>query len=124
MQARRRAGLRRFPLPRPQGSSYRRQVRNSAPNPGVLGLKILQTLRLIAFQPPELLPPAIIGNLRYTYRANGACKRFALLNKNIHLTQIRDDLFRLMTLPRHADPPSQCQKTYFKVDPFNGGGES
>jgi len=37
------------------------------------------------------------------------------------LTQVRDDLFRLVPLLRHCSPPS-CQKTEFRADHFSGGG--
>ena len=37
-------------------------------------------------------------------------------------TEYGDNLFRLMPLSWHSDPPSPCPKTYFKVDQFNGGG--
>jgi hypothetical protein len=46
-----------------------------------------------------------------------------LRDQHINLSQLRDNLFGLVALLRHGGPPV-CQKTYFWVDQFNGGGST
>src|SRR3954451_11880362 len=67
----------------------------------VLRLELLQAFDLVGLQPAELLPPPIIGNLAHPDLANGVGNVLSLRDKNIDLPQLRDDLFRLMVLPRH-----------------------
>src|SRR5438874_7722255 len=107
MQARRRAGLSSFPAPPPAGSAYPR----SDPTPhAVLRLEILQAFYLVAFQPAELLAPAIIRHLAYPDRADRLGHALTLRGQHINLPQLGDDLFGLVALPRHCSPPCE-QKT-------------
>ncbi|CAI0344305.1 hypothetical protein BO1005MUT1_320135 [Hyphomicrobiales bacterium] len=46
-----------------------------------------------------------------------------LRDQHIDLPQLRDDLFGLVALLWHRGPPV-CQKTYFRMDQFNGGDHS
>lgn len=56
--------------------------------------------------------------------ACAARDRLPLRNQHISLSQLGDDLFRLVTLPWHGGPPSVCRKTYLRVDQFIGGGSA
>src|SRR5213080_3466206 len=80
---------------------------------GVLRLQVLQPLDLIALQPAELLAPAIIRHLGHANLADRVSDILTLRDQNINLSHLRDDLFRLVSLPRHCSPPS-CQKTYLR----------
>src|SRR5271155_661736 len=72
-------------------------------------------------QAAELLAPAIIRDLGNADRPHRVRDRLTLRNQHIDLPQLRDDLFRLVTFPRHWSPPA-CLNTYLRVDPFSGGG--
>src|SRR5262249_28719659 len=60
-------------------------------------------------QPAELLAPPIIRHLAHPDLANGVHHVLALRDQNIDLPQLRDDLFRLVSLPCHCSPPG-CQR--------------
>src|SRR4029078_1710450 len=77
--------------------------------PAVLELKVLQALHLLALQPTELLAPPIIRTLAPPYRGDGVHHVLALRDQNIDLPQLRNDLFRLVSLPCHCSPP-ECQR--------------
>jgi len=97
------------------------QIGNGAAQPGVLRLQLLlHPLHLIRLQPAELLAPAIVSHLGHADRSHGVSNRLSLRSQHISLSQLGDDLLRLMTLSWHCDPPSVCQKTYPKVDQFIG----
>jgi hypothetical protein len=122
MQARRRAGLRSFPVPPPLREDHfvQGQVGDGAPEPSILRLKLLHLPNLIALQATVFLAPSIIGHLGHANRANRVRDRLALRDQYIDLSQLRDDLFRLVAFSRHFGPPV-CQKTYLGVDQFKGG---
>src|SRR5499426_2443137 len=75
----------------------------------VLELKVLQALHLLGFQPAELLAPPIIRHLTHPDLADCIHHVLALRDQNIDLPQLRDDLFRLVSLPCHCSPPG-CQR--------------
>src|SRR6478752_5136185 len=77
--------------------------------PAVLELKVLQTLHLLALQPTELLAPPIIRHLAHPDLADCVHQVLALRDQNIDLPQLRNDLFRLVSLPCHCSPP-ECQR--------------
>src|SRR5213078_1298129 len=105
IQARRRAGLRSFPGGLLQNELVQCEVRDRLAQTGVLRLELLQAFDLVGLQPAELLPPPIIGNLAHPDLADGVGNVLSLRDKDIDLPQLRDDLFRLMLLPRHFGPP-------------------
>src|SRR5215813_14085799 len=72
-------------------------------------LKVLQALHLLALQPAELLAPPIIRHLAHPNLADGVRHGLPLRDQNIDLPQLRDDLFRLVSLPCHCSPPG-CQR--------------
>src|SRR5947209_2902623 len=72
---------------------------------------------LVALQPAELLSPAIIRHLGHPDLTDRIGNALALRDQNIDLPQLRNDLFRLVPLPRHCSPPS-CQKTCLRSDHF------
>src|SRR5262249_38071091 len=92
-----------------QNELVQRQIRDGLAQPAVLELKVLQALHLLGFQPAELLAPPIIRHLAHPDLAD--CVRYvlALRDQNIDLPQLRNDLFRLVTLPCHCSPP-RCQR--------------
>src|SRR6476661_3500821 len=79
------------------------------PPSAVLELKVLQTLHLLALQPTELLAPPIIRHLAHPDLADCVHQVLALRDQNIDLPQLRNDLFRLVSLPCHCSPP-ECQR--------------
>src|SRR6476659_7841327 len=91
----------------------------------------LQTLHLLALQPTELLAPPIIRHLAHPDLADCVHQVLALRDQNIDLPQLRNDLFRLVSLPCHCSPP-ECQRhtssrtTSMGVDQHAGqrGGEN
>src|SRR4030095_14016110 len=105
MQARRRAGLRSFPGSLLQNELIQRQIGNRLAQPAVLELKVLQALHLLGLQPTKLLAPPIIRHLAHADLADCVHHVLTLRDQNIHLPQLRDDLFRLVSLPCHYGPP-------------------
>src|SRR6266480_1501677 len=69
--------------------------------PAVLELKVLQALHLLGLQPAELSAPPIIRHLAHADLADCVHYVLALREQNIDLPQLRDDLFRLVSLPCH-----------------------
>src|SRR6476661_1088972 len=94
------------------------------PPSAVLELKVLQTLHLLALQHTELLAPPIIRHLAHPDLADCVHQVLALRDQNIDLPQLRNDLFRLVSLPCHCSPP-ECQRhtssrtTSMGVDQFS-----
>src|SRR5262249_61939166 len=85
------------------------QIRACRAQPAVLDLKALQPLPLLGLQPAELLPPPIIRPLAPPDLADCVHHVLTLRDQNIDLPQLRDDLFRLVSLPCHCSPPG-CQR--------------
>jgi hypothetical protein len=75
------------------------------PKPGVLRLQLLQPFHLVALQPAILIPPAIECNFRHPYRSDRFSDRFALCYLHFNLPQLRDSLFRHMSLLGHSASP-------------------
>src|SRR5262249_7960825 len=103
-----------------QNELVQRQIRDGLAQPAVLQLKVLEALHLLALQPAKLLAPPIIRHLAHPDLADCVHHVLTLRDQNIDLPQLRDDLFRLVSLPCHCSPPGS--KTYLKSDHFNGGG--
>jgi hypothetical protein len=80
-------------------------VRDRPAQTGILRLKLLQAFDLFGLQPAVLLPPPIIGNLAHADLADGVRNVLALRDQDVDLPQLRDDLFRRVSLPRHIGPP-------------------
>src|SRR5208283_3455157 len=104
-----------------QNELVQRQVRDRPAQTGILLLELLQALHLVGLEPAVLLPPPIIGDLAHADLADRVSDVLALRDQHINLPQLRNDLFRRVSLLRHCSPPS-CQKTYFRSDHFSGGG--
>src|SRR5262249_47375059 len=62
-----------------------------------------------ALQPAKLLAPPIIRHLAHPDLADCVHHVLALRDQNIDLPQLRNDLFRLVSLPCHCSPPG-CQR--------------
>src|SRR5262249_46019451 len=92
-----------------QNKLIQRQIGNRLAQPAVLELKVLQALHLLGLQPTELLAPPIIRPLAPPDLADCVRHFLALRDQNIDLPQLRDDLFRLVSLPCHYSPPG-CQR--------------
>jgi hypothetical protein len=60
---------------------------------------VLQAFHLLALQPTELLAPPIIRHLAHADLADCVHHILALRDQNIDLPQLRNDLFRLVSLP-------------------------
>src|SRR5262249_32581688 len=71
--------------------------------------KVLEALHLLALQPAKLLAPPIIRHLAHPDLTDCIHHVLALRDQNIDLPQLRDDLFRLVSLPCHCSPPG-CQR--------------
>src|SRR5262245_47089317 len=78
------------------------------------------------FSPPNR-PPPIIRHLAHPDLSDCVHHVLTLRDQNIDLPQLRDDLFRLVSLPCHCSPPG-CQRhtssrtTSMGVDHGGGGG--
>jgi hypothetical protein len=59
----------------------------------------------ISFRPPELLLPPIKSLLAHADLADRIRYTLTLRDQYIDLPQLRDDLFRLVPLPRHTGRP-------------------
>src|SRR2546421_1218183 len=92
-----------------QNELVQRQIRDRLAQPAVLEFKVLQALHLLALQPAELLAPPIIRHLAHPDLADCVHQVLALRDQNIDLPQLRNDLFRLVSLPCHCSPPG-CQR--------------
>src|SRR4029453_2593812 len=92
-----------------QNELIQRQIGNRLAQPAVLELKVLQALHLLGLQPTKLLAPPIIRYLAHADLADCVHHVLTLRDQNIPLPQLRDDLFRLVSLPCHYSPPG-CQK--------------
>src|SRR3954463_8354888 len=101
-QARRRAGLRVSPGVLLQDQLIQREIRDGLPEALVLGLQRLHALDLIGLEPAVLLPPAIVRHLGHPDGADRIRHRGPLGNQHIDLAQLGDNLFRLVSLPRHG----------------------
>src|SRR5262245_56233522 len=88
-----------------QNKLIQRQIGNRLAQPAVLDLKVLQALDLLDLQPPELLAPPIIRHLAHPDLADCVHHVLPLRDQNIDLPQLRNDLFRLVSLPCHCSPP-------------------
>src|SRR5262249_23733106 len=84
-------------------------IRDCLAQPAVLQLKVLEALHLLALQPAKLLAPPIIRHLDHPDLADCVHHVLALRDQNIDLPQLRNDLFRLVSLPCHCSPPG-CQR--------------
>src|SRR5262249_26849428 len=71
--------------------------------------KVLEALHLLGLQPAKFLAPPIIRHLAHPDLADCVHHVLALRDQNIDLPQLRNDLFRLVSLPCHCSPPG-CQR--------------
>src|SRR5262249_36848697 len=92
-----------------QNELVQRQIRDRLAQPAVLELKLLQALDLLDLQPAKLLTPTIVGHLAHTDLPDRLRHALALRDQNIHLPQLRDDLFRLVA--SHCSPPGYQRHT-------------
>src|SRR5262249_45969934 len=92
-----------------QNELVQRQIRDCLAQPAILQLKVLEALHLLALQPAKLLAPPIIRHLAHPDLTDCIHHVLALRDQNIDLPQLRDDLFRLVSLPCHCSPPG-CQR--------------
>src|SRR5262249_17827219 len=92
-----------------QNELVQRQIRDCLAQPAVLELKVLQALHLLGLEPAELLAPPIIRHLAHPDLADCVHHVLALRDQNIDLPQLRNHLFRLVSLPCHCSPPG-CQR--------------
>jgi hypothetical protein len=53
----------------------------------------------------ELLPPSIKGDLAHANLPDRVTHALPLRHQNIDLSQLRDNLLGLVSLPRHIGPP-------------------
>src|SRR6516225_2263519 len=88
-----------------QNELVQRQIGNRLAQPAVLEPKVLQALHLLGLQPTKLLAPPIIRHLTHADLTDCVHCVLALREQNIDLSQLRDDLFRLVSLPCHYSPP-------------------
>src|SRR3954449_12550238 len=110
IQARRRAGLEVSPGSLLQNELVQGQVGDCPAQTTIFLLELLQALHLVGLEPTVLLTPPIIGDLAHADLADRVSDVLALRDQNVDLPQLRDDLFRRVSLLRHCSPPS-CQKT-------------
>ena len=98
----------------------KRQNRDHPPKALLLRLKFFQAFNLVALQAAVLSPLSVIRNFRNTYRPDRLGHRSALCRKHFDLPKLRDDLFRLVSLPGHSELLHQAIKPYFREDHFSG----
>jgi hypothetical protein len=109
---RKRGGGRGLPVSRGslfEDQLFQRQIRDGAPKPSVLSFQLLQPFDLIAFEPAIFRPPAIICKFRHAYRSHRFRDRSPLRRQHVNLPQLRDDLLRRVSLPRHPRVLHQAQ---------------
>ena len=89
-----------------QDQLVQRQIRHRPAQPGVLRLQLLQPLHLVATSARHTPGASGSTSPRVTPIARiASATGLALRRQNINLPQLRDDLFRLVSLPRHCGPP-------------------
>lgn len=98
MQARRRAGSEVSPGSLAQDELLKCQLSDRLPGTLTLLLRLLQALHLVGLQPAEPLAPPILGELRNADRTHGFGDRPVLGYQHINLTELGDDLLRLVLL--------------------------
>src|SRR5262249_659543 len=89
-----------------QNELIQRQIGNRLAQPAVLQFKVLQALTCSLFSPPNSLTPPIIRHLAHADLADCVHHVLALRDQNIDLPQLRDDLFRLVSLPCQTAGPA------------------
>jgi hypothetical protein len=99
-----------------------RQIRDRFAKPRVLLLQLLHPFDLVRLKPPELFAPPVVGQLRHADLADRISHRRTLRRQDVHLPQLRDDLFRLVSLAYIQS--SSEENPYFESDHFNGGGSA
>jgi len=72
------------------------------PEPGILKLQLLQPLHLVQLQPAVFMAPPVLSHLGHPDLPDRVAHRRPLLNKDIHLPQLGDNLFRRVLLPWHV----------------------
>ncbi len=87
-----------------QHQLLQRQVSHRPPQAAVLLLQNLQPLHLVQLQPTKLRTPAVVGRLRHPDCPHRIGHWLALPDQHLNLTQLRDDLLRLVMLARHPSP--------------------
>ena len=70
----------------------------------VLLLQNLQPLHLVQLQTAKLRAPAVVGRLRHPDRPHRVRHWLVLPNQHFNLTQLGDDLLRLVMLARQPSP--------------------
>jgi hypothetical protein len=88
-----------------------RPVRRRAPQAGGLRFKLLQPLLRVTRQTAVLVPPALERDLPHTDRRDCVRNRPPLIAKNLYLPRLRNDPFRMVSLPRHRRPPARESHT-------------
>ena len=105
-----------------QDQLVQRQVGDGLPQSAVLQFEFFQPLNLIELQAAELIAPAMVGHLAHADRADRVGNALPLGGENINLPQLRNNLFRLVSLPLHLVHPPCCHQAYLGSDHFDGGG--
>lgn len=103
-----------------QNQLVQSQMRDRAAKPLILFLKLLQTLQLLGVHAAVFLPPPVICHIGHADLADRIQHRPTLPVENLHLPQLRHDLFRLVSLSRHPWPSFP----YLRMDQFTGGGST
>ena len=84
-------------------------------------LELLQALDLVGLQTPILPAPSVVGDLAHTDLTDRIRHAATLRYQDIDLAQLRDDVFGLVSLPRHEGPPA-CSSTTPGWTTSGGGG--
>src|SRR5262249_24619723 len=105
MQERDARGLEVSPSSLLENELIQRQIGNRLAQPAVLELKVLQAFHRLGLAPATLRAPPIICSLAPAHLADCVHHGLLLRDQNVALPQLRDDLFRLVSLPCHCGPP-------------------
>ena len=88
-----------------QDHLVQRQIRYGMPEPGVLGLQLLQPFELIMAYATKFVAPSRIGLLRHNDLSDRVCDRLALTLQHFNLPQLQNDLFGFVSLSSHLLVP-------------------
>ena len=95
--ARRRAGSVLSPRGFPRIGLSRVRSETALAQPIILALKLLQPFHLLDLQSAKRLPPPIIADLAHVDLADRLPRGLALRDRHIDVSQLGDDLFRLVS---------------------------
>ena len=103
-----------------QDQLVERQIRDRTAKPAILLLKVLHPSRLVRLQTAIFFPPPIVGLLADRDPPTRFRSRCPLRQNDLRLTQLANNLLRLVLLRWHSQSPSWSKITLI-LDHSEGG---